>query len=46
MGPDGRARRGSVAGADGGERVGGRRLEGVDGSMRTGASVASVERDL
>ena len=46
MSPDGRPRRGGTAGAGGGDRVGGRRLEGVDGSMRTGASVARVVRNL
>jgi hypothetical protein len=46
MSPDGRPRRSGAAGAGGGDRVGGRRLEGVDGSMRAGASVAGVVRDL
>lgn len=46
MSADGGPRRRGAAGADGGDRVGGRRLEGVDGAMRAGASVARVVRDL
>jgi hypothetical protein len=46
MSSDGRPCRSGAAGAGGGDRVGGRRLEGVDGSMRAGASVARVVRDL
>lgn len=45
VGADGRPGRSGAAGA-GGNRVGGRRLEGVDGSMRAGASVARVVRNL